>query len=408
VGLRVTNYRKLRLWKSCATFAFIVFLAYLPRCSAQQITGRFYPEKRDYLVGEPIIVVFEMVNSTSDTLQIGEGGCYEMSDQFHVDNAASKKKFTLFGCIGGMAGSCMSSTRDISTGGRYEQRLLLEGNFELNSPGSYHIRARREQKITRKGVNGLGLDLKVDSQFDVLLHEPTEGSLEAAYQPLLNDLNSRDYTARSLAARAITQNPPRFAEPAILAMADDSITWYTSVEGLKRLGTPAARAKLLEMSSISSAEYRRQPAIAALGEIANADDCQTMLNIAAESKNYTQIEAYVAAGSICKQEAVTVFSNVIATADPPLVGGLTYALKNTMSREAVSPLIGLLQNLDVNVRRQAVDALEMLTHRESHYGVEDADAAIEAYREWSRWWSDNGKTAPLYSPNECVAPQPFG
>jgi hypothetical protein len=76
------------------TLAFVLFLAHAPQCSAQQITGRFYLEKHDYLVGEPIIVVFEMVNGTPDTLQIGEGGCPEMSDQFHDDNAAPKGKFT--------------------------------------------------------------------------------------------------------------------------------------------------------------------------------------------------------------------------------------------------------------------------------------------------------------------------
>ena len=403
----MTSHRNSRFWKSCPTFAFILFLAHVPQGSAQQITGHFYPDKHEYFVGEPIIVVFAMLNSTPDTVQIGEGGCPELSNQFEVDNAAPKRKFTLFGCIGGIAGSCLSSIREVPTGGRYLQRLLLQGDFELNSPGSYHVHAKREQKVTRKGVDDLGFDLKVDSQFDVLLREPTEGNLEDVYQPLLNDLNSRDFAARSLAARAITQNPPRFAEPAILAMTDDPTTWYASVEGLKRLATPAARARLLEMSSISSAEYRRQPAIAALGEIGNSEDCQAMLNVAAESKNYTQIEAYVAAGRMCKGEAVTVFSNLIATADPPMVGGLAYALKNTSSREAVSPLIGLLQNPDLNVRRQAVDALGMLTHRKSNYGVEDADSALQAYGDWSKWWSDNGKPAPLYSPSECVAPQPF-
>jgi hypothetical protein len=330
-----------------------------------------------------------------------------LSKQFEVDNAAPKRKFTLFGCIGGIAGSCLSSIRDVHNGERYQQRLLLEGDFELDAPGSYHIRAKREQKITRKGVDGLGLDLNVDSEFDVVLREPTEGSLQEAYQPLLSDLNSRDITTRSLGARAITQNPPRFAEAAILALTGDPVTWYASVEGLKRLGTPAARAKLLEMSSLGSAEYRRQPAIAALGEIGNAEDCQAMLSIAAQSEKYTQIEAYVTAGRICKEEAVTPLTNLIATPDPPLVGGLAYALKNTSSRDAVSPLIGLLQNPDRNVRRQAEDALAILTHRKSHYGVEDTDSALQAYRDWSKWWSDNGKAAALYNPNECVAPEPL-
>jgi hypothetical protein len=36
----------------------------------QQITGRFYPEKEHYLVGEPIIVNFEVVNGTDKVFEM--------------------------------------------------------------------------------------------------------------------------------------------------------------------------------------------------------------------------------------------------------------------------------------------------------------------------------------------------
>jgi hypothetical protein len=381
-------------------------LSYAPSALAQQLVGRYYPEKRDYLVGEPVIVVFEVTNNSAETVQIGEGGCAWLNQgQFEVDHATPRKRFTLFGCGGGIGGSCGGTLRQIPAGGMYQQRLLLDGDFTLESPGNYHVHAKREQRVTGTGAGEPSIDLKVDSEFDLILRTPTEDELLQAYQPLLRDLQSQEFAVRSLAARAVTQNPPRFAESAILGMTDDAILKYTSVDGLKRLATPAARTQLLLMSSITSPESLRQQTIPALGEVGNPDDCQAMLNIAGESTAYAQIQAYVAAGRICKQSAIAVLGILTRTADPPLLGGLAFALKNTSSRDAVPLLISLLENPDHDTHRDTADALALITHRQSNYGTEDLDQAIQSHDEWLHWWSESGSTAPLYNPNVCVPPQ---
>jgi len=389
------------------SFGFLALcLINVPHASAQQITGRYYPEKTDYLVGEPIVVIFEVENAGSATVQIGESSCSELNTgQFVVDHATPKRKFALFGCAGGTGGSCGGTIRNIPPGGKYQQRLLLEGNFELDSLGTYHIRAKRDQRITLKGVTESVSNLNVDSDFTVVLRSPTEDNLEKAYQPFIDDLHSRDFGTRLFAVRVVTQNPPPFAEPAILDLADDPAMRYTSVDGLKRLGTPAARTELLQMSSLDFPESLRQQAIPALGEIGNSEDCLAMLDIAAKNKDYTQIEAYVAAGSICKEQVVSILANLLPTANPPLLGGLAIALKNTSSRQAIPLLIDLLQYPDQSVRSAATDALSLLTHHKSKYPVEELDQAMQAYSQWSNWWRDSGATAPLFDPNQCVLSQ---
>ncbi len=114
----------------------------------------------------------------------------------------------------------------------------------MDSPGNYHVRAKREQTIHSKEKNDLGVDLKVASEFDVNLRAANPGELEAAYQPFLDDLHTRDIIVRSFAASAVTQNPPAFAETAILALTNDPLISTGSIQGLKSLGDTRSTVKL--------------------------------------------------------------------------------------------------------------------------------------------------------------------
>ena len=358
-------------------------------------------------MGEPIIVDFEVLNETDKVAEVGTGDCSWMyPQQFEVDNASPAKHIGLYTCAAqGIAGSCLGSLVEIPAGGKYLERFLLEGLFQIDSPGIYHIRAKREQEIRSKGTEEVLANLKVESKFDLLLQAPEEDELEAAYNPFLNDLNSKDLIVKYFAASAITQNPPPFAEAAILALANDQLIPAASVGGLERLATPAARAKLLQMSSTSSPEYLRQAAIPALGEIGNSDDCEAMLDIAGQNENYTQGEAYIVSGRICKEQAIPTLLRLLPAADSQLLMYLATALENTLSRDAVPPLITLLLNPDEFVRRDAEEALATLTHRRSKYGIADANSARQSYGEWSNWWAGNSKAANLYGPDACSEPQ---
>jgi hypothetical protein len=388
-----------------AQLTFVVFLFVSPAVWAQEVTGRFFPEKERYLVGEPIIIDFEVVNGTDKVAEIGTGNCLWMNPrQFEVDNASPAKHIGVYTCAAqATAGSCLGSFVEIPSGGKYLERFLLEGPFQIDSPSIYHIRAKREQEIRRKGTQEVLANLKAESNFDLPLRSPEDHELEAAYQPFFNDLHSKDLIVKYFAASAVTQKPPRFAEAAILVLANDEPG--PSIGGLERLATPAARAKLLEMASISSPEYLRQASIQALGEMGNSDDCDAMLNIARQSENYTRGEAYIASAQLCKEQAVPTLLRLLPAADDQLLVYIATALENTYSRNAVPPLITLLSNPDESVRRGAEQALATLTHQRSQYGIADADSARESNRDWSTWWARNGAAANIYGPDACIEPQ---
>ena len=85
------------------------------------------------------------------------------------------------------------------------------------------------------------------------------------------------------------------------------------------------------------------------------------------------------AGRICKQQAIPALLRLLPNADAPLYGYLTVAFANTMSRDAIPPLIGLLAN--EGVRSEAEEALETLTHRKSNYGIASAESSNDSRME---------------------------
>src|ERR1700674_3520451 len=130
-------------------FAIVSVVAWSAHVSAQQVTARYYPEKQSYLVGEPIIVVYEIVNNTPKAVGTTEFNCrYLRPNEFKVDSTPPKRTIELYGCEEKIiAGSCLGSWREIRAHGKSRERILLEGAFELDSPGNYHVRAERGARV---------------------------------------------------------------------------------------------------------------------------------------------------------------------------------------------------------------------------------------------------------------------
>ncbi len=200
------------------------------------------------------------------------------------------------------------------------------------------------------------------------------------------------------------QNPPRFLENAILALADNPQTAACSISGLQRLATPRAKARLAELSAAENPECIRQVAVTALGELGDPAYCSLMLNIARESREYSRFIALRAAGYSCGEAALPLFTGLLTSADASSRFEVAYALGNSHSREAVPVLISLILDPDPNVRRAARDSLATLTHRRSQG---DEGAARATHDKWTDWWASNGATAPVYGIDECEEAAPL-
>jgi len=137
---------------SLSTIAF-VSVAGCAQLSAQQITARYYTEKPSYLVGEPIIVVFELINNRAERVEIPDSGCRPSDSNdlrdFEIDRASPRRTIELYGCGPKMVvGGCLQRPpKEIPAHGEFHRRLLVEGAFELDSPGNYHVKAKRKWAV---------------------------------------------------------------------------------------------------------------------------------------------------------------------------------------------------------------------------------------------------------------------
>jgi hypothetical protein len=372
---------------------------------AEQISGQLYPEKRTYLLGEPVFVVLDLVNAGSQPVWISVS-CTWLDTRFDALTAPKPRQgASLFGCgVGGFAGSCGGSAREVLPGKHYKRRYLLDGPFRIDSPGVYPIRAWHKVDIYA-GETGYQIvaSQELVSEFELSFIEGSEKELASVYAPVLRDLESADPETNSLGRSAVLQDPPPFLEDLILAMAEDPQTAAASISGLQRLATVRAKAQLAELSAAHNPEYIRQMAVSALGELGDPAYCSLMLDIARESREYSRFIALRAAGYLCGEVALPLVTGLLGEADASSRFEAAYALGNTHSRDAVPTLISLLLDADANVRRAARDSLASLTHR---YPKSNDGPARRTHDDWANWWVSNGASAAIYRIDECEKSEP--
>jgi hypothetical protein len=353
-----------------------------------QLSGRFYPEKKEYIAGEPIFVILELTNpSSAPPIQTTINEC-AIFTRFEAPTAPKPDGVSLYGCAPvGSAGSCGGTWTQLLPGERRKIRFLLKGPFRLDSPGVYPIRAwhlvdiHQENEIPQKVVTQ-----EINSAFEVSLRQGDPAQLAAAYAPVLRNLRSTSDIEKFAAVSAITQYAPAFLEEVIMGLADNAQTAALSIPGLQRMGTMRAKEKLAELARTIGPE-----AIKTLGELGDPAYCPLMMDIAKNSPDYSRFIAMRAAGALCEQRAVPMLTNLLTNADQSMRFELAYALGSSRSREAVPVLIPLLADPDESVRKAASEALKTLTHR--------------GRPNFARWWSANGTTAKIYSIRQCDEPR---
>ncbi len=373
---------------------------------AGQIRGELYPEKRTYLVGEPVFVLLDLTNLGPQPVWISLS-CSWLDTRFEAPTVPKPPRgVSLFGCTGGgVAGSCGGSAKEIRPREHYRRRYLLDGPFRLDAAGVYPIHAWHKVDIYADGTDyEIAASQEVVSEFELTFIEGSEEELASAYAPILRDLNSPDPETSWLARSAVVQNPPRFLEDVVMALAEDPQTAAASVSGLKRLATPRARAKLAKLAGQGNPEGIRQMAITALGGLGNRAYCSAMLGVAHESSEYSRFIAMRAAGYLCGEKALPLLASQLGDADYSPRFEAAYGLGNTRSRKAGPLLIPLLLDPNPEVRRAARDALATLTHRRPK---NDGGLTQAIYLDWTNWWASNGATAPIYGIGECKEPEPF-
>jgi hypothetical protein len=147
----------------------IFLLAQISLPQTREVTGHFYPEKKSYAVGEPVFVVLEMTNTTTEAIELDDGHCtllthFERLNGPRLENPGR----------GGIGGSCGSTIEPWQPGVTVRRRFLLRGPFKLNSPGEYSFRGHHTVFI--RSFNGSPRITTEDivTDFEIVLTAPAD------------------------------------------------------------------------------------------------------------------------------------------------------------------------------------------------------------------------------------------
>jgi len=110
--------------------------------AAGQLSGRFYLEKSTFAEGEPVFLYFEVVNHGPQPENIDSTDPYSCRAGYEIKVSSDPKPTSSckpFGCFGNGA---FDSVALPPRGSRVE-RVLLNFDHKIDSPGSYEVEATR-------------------------------------------------------------------------------------------------------------------------------------------------------------------------------------------------------------------------------------------------------------------------
>lgn len=312
-----------------------------------------------------------------------------------------------WGC-GGIAGSCLSGIRVLNPGEKQSEQILLNKRYRFEKPGSYDVVAIRRFPFAW-GEGAFTLSEKIDFReyLTIVLVKGEQPELLAAFQPVVEELESEDWYQKQWARLVITELAPTFLEEVVLGLArsDDISAVGFSIKGLKRLNTKRSRQALAELAETASEDGRRQNAIRALARLGDQKYLPLLKRLASGKDRDLQFAAIRAVGELGGEDVISFLLPLLRNADPLIRHDAVFGLANTGSRAVIPVLMEMLQDSEGMVRQSAANALSQLTHRSARLDVRDPARASKASQRWLRWWALNWDKAGAFGPRECGAYQ---
>ncbi len=376
---------------------------------AEGLTGRFYPEKETYLLGEPIFIVYQVKNEGGKPVPWGSGPFYGPCAggfTFEVPGAVLRPEWQP-GCRG-ISGSCLGSIGQLGPGEESIQRFLLNERFEFKEPGEYDVEAVTAVSVQPNSNPPEEVEFRSSFRITLVKGDPRE--LEGAFQPYVRRLKE-GYTLRAQeAAVAVTMLAPSFLQDLILHLARDSDEWKAglAIDALLRLNTPEARESLTQLAQQRGGDVNgiEQTTIEKLGETGDRAYLPALVSLARDSYRYNRYSAARATGELGRVEAVPFLLSLLQDSDPLVREGAVQGLAGTQSREAVPGVLSMFTDSDAEVRASAVNSFTSLTHAPGDFNSVDAAGAEQAKTRASLWWRLNGERSLIYGPQGCSETQP--
>ena len=366
--------------------------------ASAQIKAQVHLDKDHYLAGEPVFVLWEYKN-------VGSSIPFDRFDPYcpEPEVSAPSLRFaepTVFPYPHDGTFDCRSIRGSLNPGKTYTTRFLLNHRFDLSSPGEYDLVVP-----LGTGINGSGDELlpgvySETRKLSLVLQPSSEAELRSAYQPYLDALRNDVNAEKREALRVLADSGAKFAETDMLRFSSDPRSGADlqdiAQEGLARLKTPAACARLAELADQPELHHQQK----AIEQLARCGDSTYMLFLfrLADRDRAVRDFAILGAGEVGGDAAVDRLLSLASQGSLDREKAL-YALGRTGSERAARSIIESLPLLqDGASRLAALQSLSILTHYESKKKGFEAQV-----QEWKQWWATSQKKH-IYKPRDWQVP----
>jgi hypothetical protein len=268
--------------------AIVASFALAAACpAAAQIRAEAHLDKQSYLAGEPVYVIWNFTNLGSTAVPFDRFDPYCPEPDINAPLPFAEPNVFSYPHDGIV--DCEFLSAPLTPQETYEKKFLLNHRFDLTKPGEYDFVVSLQTGTVRSGLPEIQ---------KLVLRPSTEAELRSIYQPYFDVLNSDAYSQKREALRVLADSGAKFVETELLRFSSDPRKGMDlqdiANEGLARLRTPAACARLAELADHPELHHQ-ETAIEQLGRCGDPDYMLFLFRLADRDSAMRQF-AILAAG----------------------------------------------------------------------------------------------------------------
>jgi hypothetical protein len=372
-----------------------------PACGrAQELQGRFYPEKDSYILGEPVIFNMEITNEGKDIAYVNAknpGKCLD-TYEFSVHGSGPV-------CTARLIPDCQDEETALSPGESYKGQWPLEMWYQFEKEGKYDVTATRHIPVrsNKQGVT----DFTFTSKFQVNIKPTDPIIVQNTLQDFEQKLHSPDPDVRHSALDVLATTAPAYFEATALRLSrsEDPFVVLHAAAALGRMDTPEARAALADIISPGKSPKESGPdgkpsdfgvarirAIEALGRTEDTTFLPVIERYVDDPNQYVQLIALVSIAELGESEAVPQLQGLFLSENPATRKNVAYALRYSPAREAVDALINAIPDKSLQVRERVITSLHDLTAQTFPGDVSTPKNSEDLQNKWRTWWKSHKDT----------------
>jgi hypothetical protein len=402
-------------------------------------TARFTLDKQKFHPGEPIFCTFIIQNTGARTFVFR----YRTPDRVLNRELENEPHFRVTlehprpvpdpapRPCGGAKGSVLYGSVTLPPGRIHTERWLLNQWARIGRTGRYHVRAERRlplltgdpaapESTAHPAAFALAIN---DLSFEVT--PGSESELRAVFHPYIKMVTEPIAADPAEAVVVLVTLPQSFFLDRLVMLAHapaDERRWDRdeALEGLARLGTPAAWAAIVKIARGNSAsgsppqnvtpttiasaadDALRAHAILLLGERGHAASLPAVIEIAKTASDDLRGDALRALGFFHQPSANTVLIEELHSSNTTERVNAILGLKNLGGKDSIPALLAMLRDGDPEVRQVANFALQGLTGEKFKLSPSAGGAESErAAEQWHNWWKEHAVSFLPKHPLAC-------